>query len=68
VPWSAVSYFEQSVFLALDYLIRSGEIGDLSQALECVERTIARLARQGERRPMALANRAIDSYRRSLKP
>jgi hypothetical protein len=54
---------ENSLQIAWDFLLASGEIDDHQQAAEFLLTSIKDLARRGEYRPLMLANRAIDAYR-----
>jgi hypothetical protein len=55
---------ENVVQIAWDILERSGEIADPYDASHFLVKTVAELAKKGERRRLMLINRAIDSYRR----
>jgi hypothetical protein len=55
---------EHSLQIALDYLERSGELGDAAEASRSLLGTVDALVLQGERRKIMLANRAIEAYRR----
>ena len=55
---------ENAIQIAWDFLERSGEITDPKEASRFLLRTVAELTRQGERRRLMLANRAIDAYRK----
>jgi hypothetical protein len=55
---------ERSFQIAWDYLYRSGQLGEISEARTFLFRTIEGMVMRGERRKIALANRAIDAYRR----
>ncbi|QOZ37872.1 hypothetical protein XH92_14855 [Bradyrhizobium sp. CCBAU 53421] len=55
---------EKSIQVAWDFLERSGEITDPGDASHFLLRSIDDMARAGERRPLLLANCAIDAYRR----
>jgi hypothetical protein len=54
---------ENVVQIAWDVLERSGEIADPHEASWFLVKTVAELARKGERRRLLLINRAIDGYR-----
>jgi hypothetical protein len=55
---------ERSFQIAWDFLQRSGELGELSEARRFLFCRIEAMVMKGERRKIALANRAIDAYRR----
>ena len=55
---------EKSIQIAWDFLERSGEIRDATDASRFLLRSIDDMARAGEHRPLMLANNAIDAYRR----
>ncbi|MCS3452009.1 MULTISPECIES: hypothetical protein [Bradyrhizobium] len=55
---------EKSIQVARDFLERSGEITDPSDASRFLLRNIDDMARSGEHRLLMLANNAIDAYRR----
>ena len=55
---------ENAVQIAWDVLERSGEITDSRDASYHLIKTVAELARKGERRRLMLINRAIDAYRK----
>jgi hypothetical protein len=55
---------ERSFQIAWEYLLRSGQLGEPTEAGQFLFRAIEGMARKGERRKIALANRAIDAYRR----
>ncbi|MGY3495023.1 hypothetical protein [Bradyrhizobium sp. USDA 4502] len=55
---------EKSIQIAWDFLERSGEIIDPGDASRFLLRNIDDMVRAGERRPLMLANNAIDAYRR----
>jgi len=54
---------ENSLQIAWDFLLASGEIADPQQAAEFLLTSIRDLALKGEHRPLMLANRAIEAYR-----
>jgi hypothetical protein len=54
---------EKSIQIAWDYLERTGEIEDESEANRFLMRSVDQMVMQGERRRLMLANRAIDAYR-----
>ena len=54
---------ESSLQIAWDYLDGSGEIADLQQTAEFLMGDIKSQILRGERRPLALSNRAIESFR-----
>ena len=58
-----VSVIEQSFNIAWDFLARSGELRDAEKSTVFLVRFIGDQIRAGERRPMMIANRAIDAYR-----
>jgi hypothetical protein len=55
---------EDVVQVAWNVLERSGDIADPHDASWFLVKTVAELARKGERRRLLLINRAIDAYRR----
>jgi hypothetical protein len=55
---------ERSFQIAWEYLQRSGQLGEPTEAGIFLFRTIEGMVMRGERRKIALANRAIDAYRR----
>ena len=55
---------ENVVQIAWDVLERSDEITDPRDASYFLIKTVAELARRGERRRLMLINRAIDAYRK----
>ena len=55
---------EASIQMAWDYLDRTGELGDPEIAARVLLEAVETMVRRGERRPLMLSNRAIDSYRR----
>jgi hypothetical protein len=59
---------ESSLQIAWDFLDGMGEIADPHQTAEFLIRNISCQILKGERRALALSNRAIDSYRQRLKP
>jgi len=54
---------ESSIEIAWDYLIRTGELGDALVASRFLRDAIEVMIRQGERRRLMLANKAIAAYR-----
>jgi hypothetical protein len=54
---------ENVVQIAWDVLERSGEIAESHEASWFLVKTVAELARKGERRRLLLINRAIGAYR-----
>lgn len=54
---------ESSLQIAWDYLDGSGEIADPQQTAEFLMGDIKSQILRGERRPLALSNRAIESFR-----
>ena len=55
---------ENSFGIAWDYLAATGELGDPDIAARHLLDTIETMARQGERRRLLLANKAIIAYQR----
>jgi len=55
---------EKSIQIAWDYLERSGQLGEPEAASRVLLDSVELMVRQGERRQLALSNRAIDAYRR----
>jgi hypothetical protein len=55
---------ENVVQIAWDILERSDEITDPRDASHFLMKTVAELARRGERRRLMLINRVIDAYRK----
>jgi hypothetical protein len=55
---------ENSIQIAWNYLERTGEIEDLTVASRFLYDTIGLMIRRGERRRLALSNRAITAYKR----
>ena len=55
---------ENSLQIAWDYLERSGELGEPEVASRFLLESIEQMVRRGERRQLALSNRAIDAYKR----
>jgi hypothetical protein len=58
------SIFADSFQIAWDYLEATGELGNPDRAAQHLLDTIETLIRQGERRQLLLANRAIAAYQR----
>jgi hypothetical protein len=59
---------ESSLQIAWDFLDGLGEIADPQQTAEFLLRNISAQILKGERRTLALSNRAIDSYRQRSNP
>lgn len=57
---------EDAYHIAWNYLLRSGQISNESQAHLRLSEAIVRLLEKGERHPLRLANKAIASYEREL--
>ena len=55
---------ENSLQIAWDYLERSGELGEPEVASRFLLDSVEQMVRHGERRQLALSNRAIDAYKR----
>jgi len=55
---------EASIQMAWDYLDRTGELGDPELAARVLLDAVEEMIRRGERRPLMLSNKAIDSYKR----
>ena len=55
---------ENSIQIAWNYLERTGEIEDPTVASRFLYDTIGLMIRRGERRRLALSNRAITAYKR----
>ena len=60
IPW----LIESSIQIAWNYLERTGEIGNASEASRFLLRTVDEMVRKGEHRKLMLANRAIEAYQR----
>jgi hypothetical protein len=58
---------ESSLQIAWDFLKGAGFIGDPHETAEFLLRNISTQIQRGERRRLALSNRAIDSYRERSK-
>jgi hypothetical protein len=59
---------ESSLQIAWDFLDGTGCIADPQDTAEFLLRSIISQIQRGERRALALSNRAIDNYRQRLKP
>jgi len=55
---------ERSIHMAWDYLDRTGDLGEPEVAARFLLDTVQQMVRQGEHRPLMLANKAIDAYKR----
>jgi hypothetical protein len=55
---------EKSFGIAWDYLAATGELGMPDDARQFLADSIEVMMTRGERRPLLLANRTIDDYRR----
>jgi hypothetical protein len=55
---------ENSVKIAVDFLERTGEIDDLSEACQFLVNKVGFMIAQGQRNRLLLANRAIAAYQR----
>jgi len=55
---------ENSIQIAWEYLAGTGEIEDAGVASQFLYDTIGLMIRRGERRRLALSNRAITAYKR----
>jgi hypothetical protein len=55
---------ENSFQIAWDYLEATGELGNPDRAAQHLLNTIEAMIRQGERRQLLLANKAIAAYQR----
>ncbi|WLA68558.1 hypothetical protein QNN01_18990 [Bradyrhizobium diazoefficiens] len=62
------SVVEDSFSIAWGFLERSGELREADKTTEFLVRFIEDQIRSGERRPMMVANRAIDAYRAKSLP
>lgn len=62
------SVIENSFNIAWGFLEKSGELGDSEGATMFLVRFIEDEVRSGERRPLLIANRAIDAYRAKPLP
>jgi hypothetical protein len=60
IPW----LIESSIQIAWNYLERTGEIGNASEASRFLLRTVDEMVLEGEHRKLMLANRAIEAYQR----
>jgi hypothetical protein len=58
------SIFANSFQIAWDYLEATGELGNPDRAAQHLLDTIETMIRQGERRQLLLANKAISAYQR----
>jgi hypothetical protein len=58
------SIFANSFQIAWDYLEATGELGNPDRAAQHLLNTIEAMIRQGERRQLLLANKAIAAYQR----
>lgn len=57
---------ESAFFIAWSFLERSGELGPPDASANFLLDSIEARLRTGERRPLMLANKAIDAYREQL--
>ncbi|MBR0776134.1 hypothetical protein JQ543_18270 [Bradyrhizobium diazoefficiens] len=57
---------ESAFFIAWSFLEQSGELGPPDASANFLLDAIEAQLRTGERRPLMLANRAIDAYRRDV--
>jgi hypothetical protein len=55
---------ENAIQIAWDYLERSGELGNASEASQFLLKSIEIMVRQGERRRLRLSNKAIIDYQK----
>jgi hypothetical protein len=55
---------ESAFFIAWSFLEKTGELGAPDTAANTILDAIEAQLKTGERRPLMLANRAIDAYRR----
>jgi hypothetical protein len=55
---------ESAVDIAIDFLDRTGEIDDTTEAFQFLVNKISFMMAQGERNRLALANRAITAFQR----
>jgi hypothetical protein len=55
---------ENSIQIAWDYLEATGELGDGEVAARFLMDSVEIMIRRGERRKLALSNRAIGAYRK----
>ncbi|MGY2903386.1 hypothetical protein [Bradyrhizobium sp. URHC0002] len=62
---SLPEFVEQSLQIAWDFLEASGEISDPHRSAEVLLMDIRDRAFKGERRPLMLANRAIEKHKRT---
>ncbi|MCA6115502.1 hypothetical protein J6524_11445 [Bradyrhizobium sp. WSM 1738] len=58
------SIFANSFQIAWDYLEATGELGNPDRTAQYLLNTIEAMMRQGERRQLLLANKAIIAYQR----
>jgi hypothetical protein len=54
---------ENSIQIAWDYLERTGELEDAAVASRFLSEAVEQMVRRGERRRLALSNRAITAYK-----
>lgn len=59
---------ESAFFIAWSFLEKSGELGPSDVSADTILDAIEAQLRTGERRPLMLANRAIEAYRRANRP
>jgi hypothetical protein len=59
---------ENAIEIAWDYLERTGQIDDAEFTSRFLLDTVEHMVRQGERRRLALSNRAITAYERFREP
>jgi len=62
------SVVEDSFNIAWGFLEKSGRLQEADASTEFLVRFIEDQIRSGERRPMMIANRAIDAYRAKASP
>ncbi|MET4716200.1 hypothetical protein ABIF63_000303 [Bradyrhizobium japonicum] len=60
IPW----LIEHSIQIAWNYLERTGELGNATEASRFLLKAVDEMVLKGERRKIMLANRAIEAYQR----
>jgi hypothetical protein len=64
MPFTLTVLLEESVQIAWDYLVRTGEIDDPSEAVRFLTEVIETMIRQGTKSRLLLSNRAITAYQK----
>jgi hypothetical protein len=62
--YGLLALVNKTLAIAYGYLERSGELEDRERARQFMMDSIRQQMRKGERRPLMLANRAIESYQK----